>query len=125
NVVLEPGSRIVAKGVTGTFGQGGGITIESSGVIGIQSMGTSRSRIEANGAYEAGGIELFAAGSISINGTVSANTSSLDGFGGFIDIDSANGTVSLSGAGLQAIGGNRGENGASGGEITIAASGNV
>jgi len=125
DVTLEPGSRIIMKGVSGTFGEGGSLVIEASGAIDIQSQGTSRSRISADANYEAGSIALLARGNVGVNGTVSANAASLDGFGGTIEIESENGAVTIAGMGVSAIGGNRGENGASGGEITISALGNV
>jgi len=125
SILLEPGSRIVASGITGTFGTGGNVTLISHSTITVQSQGTSRSKIVVSGAFEAGYAELIADGNIVFNGSIEANTESPDGFGGGVEFTSTNGSIQIDGMGLEAIGGGRGENGASGGEIVLFANGNV
>jgi cysteine-rich repeat protein len=125
SILLEPGAKIIATGVTGTFGTGGNLTLMSHSTITVQSQGTSRAKISVSGFFEAGFAELVADGNIAFNGSIDANSASADGFGGAIDFTSTNGSVTVDGMGLEAIGGNRGENGASGGEVVIFAHGNI
>jgi cysteine-rich repeat protein len=125
SILLEPGARIIATGVTGTFGTGGSVSLISQSTITVQSQGTSRAKISVSGAFEAGFAELNAQGNIAFNGSIDANCASLDGYGGAVDFTSVNGSVTIDGMGIEAIGGGRGENGASGGEVVVFSDGDI
>ncbi|MCW5891397.1 MAG: hypothetical protein KIT14_12720 [bacterium] len=124
SILFEPGAKIVAKGITMGVGQGGAVRLEATKTLTLQTTGAGTARIDVNGSFTGGVVEMVAGGDIDINATIVANTGSQDGFGGQIDVVSNGGAVTVRSL-LQAMGGGRGENGSSGGTLSIFAQNDI
>ncbi len=125
SILFEKGGRILATGLTGSMGSGGGVILQATTTYTMQSQGSTNSRIDVNGESSGGTVEITAGGAINMNALILANSSSPNGFGGIIDVVSETSTVEFHGLGLQAAGGGNGENGASGGAVGVFAQGNI
>jgi len=119
SILLEKGARIVASGTPGSRGRGGQVLLHATTTFTMQSMGTSKSKIDASGEDIGGAVEVVAGGAVDINGALVAKCNGRDCLGGSVNIVSETSTVYVQGDGIKATGGDRGENGASGGHITI------
>jgi hypothetical protein len=114
NVTFQPGARFIATGTDGNTT----VTLDATGTIDLQSMGTSKSKIDVSGNFGGGTINLHSVGNLSINGTLISNATNLLGFGGPINVKSDTGNITVTGdpsEGLKSFGNAQG----GGGSITI------
>ncbi|HEV7730879.1 MAG TPA: hypothetical protein VGR62_01895 [Candidatus Binatia bacterium] len=118
SVTLEAGARIVLQGA---MESGGALTLRATGAM------TARlgSVIDAIGSDAGGQVTLDAGGDVVLDGVVDVSCNAQTGVGGEVTVTSHDGHVTLGGNGIHANGGQRGELGAFGGTIAIAAATDV
>ncbi len=121
SVTLEAGARIVLQGVAGDGGSGGALDVFTTSSL------TARpgSVVDATGSDGGGAVTIDAGGDLVLDGVVDVSCNAQTGVGGEVSVTSRNGRVTLGGNGIHANGGQRGELGAFGGTIAIAAATNV
>lgn len=122
SVLLEPGARIVLRGMP-QFEVGGTLAVDAAGTITLQSEGAKRASIVAQG-VNGGGIVLRAGGDVVLDGLLDASAKQAFGAGGTVSVASG-GAVTVAGAGIRVPGGNDGLEGGGGGLVGIDAAGPV
>jgi hypothetical protein len=75
------------------------VDLEATGFIDIQTMGTSKSKIDTSSNFGGGNITLHAGTNVTVNGPLTTNANDPAGaaFGGSVDIQAATGNISIIG----------------------------
>ncbi len=118
DITIQPGGRFVASGTDGNTT----ITLDAAGAISLQSQGTSKSRIDVSGNFGGGTINLHSVGDLSVIGTLIANATNSQGYGGSINVKSDTGNVTIGGdpsEGIKSLGNSQGGGGAIAIESTL------
>src|SRR5262245_1806312 len=84
NITFTPGARVISIQTTGNIA----VDLEATGFIDIQSMGTSKSKIDTSSNFGGGNIMLHAGTNVTVNGPLTANANDPAGaaFGGSVDV---------------------------------------